>query len=82
MDIFVATDSAVTRAGPDAANLVRIARLQSRSDVEIVVRSGRLADLLLGLEAHRLDVVLANTAPPRDAATAWVAHTIAGWSGL
>jgi len=51
--------------------------LFGREDVEIVVRSGRIADLLRGLEAHRLDVVLANTAPPRDAATAWVAHAIA-----
>lgn len=48
-----------------------------REDVEIVVRSGSMRDLLRGLEAHRLDVVLANHAPQRDAATPWVAHAIA-----
>lgn len=51
--------------------------LFARDDLELVVRSGRFADLLRSLEAHRLDVVLANTAPPRDAATPWVAHAIA-----
>jgi len=29
------------------------------------------------LESHRLDIVLANFAPPRDAATGWVSHLIA-----
>jgi LysR family transcriptional activator of nhaA len=48
-----------------------------RDDVEIVVRSGRFADMLRLLEAHQLDVVLANLAPPRDAGTPWVAHPIA-----
>ncbi len=48
-----------------------------RDDVEIVIRSGSFADLLRGLEAHLIDVLLSNTAPPRDAATPWVAHAIA-----
>lgn len=47
-----------------------------RADVEIVVRSGGFADLIAGLEAHRLDVVLSNHVPARDAATPWVAHAI------
>lgn len=51
--------------------------LLGREDVEIVVRSGALADLLQSLEAHRLDVVLVNALVPRDAATPWVAHPIA-----
>jgi LysR family transcriptional activator of nhaA len=51
--------------------------LFGRDDVEIVVRSGAFADMLRVLEAHQLDVLLANTAPPRDAATPWVAHAIA-----
>jgi LysR family transcriptional activator of nhaA len=51
--------------------------LFGRDDVEIVVRSAGFADLLRNLEAHHLDVVLANTVPPRDAATPWVAHAIA-----
>jgi LysR family transcriptional activator of nhaA len=50
--------------------------LLGREDVEVIVRSGVLGDLLAGLEAHRLDVVLANTLPQRDAATPWVAHPI------
>jgi LysR family transcriptional activator of nhaA len=45
-------------------------------EVEVVLRSGGLADLLQGLEALRLDVVLLNTVPQRDAATPWVVHPI------
>ena len=51
--------------------------LLARSDVELVVRSGNYAELLEALEAHRLDVVLTNSALARDAATPWVAHRIA-----
>ncbi len=51
--------------------------LLGRTDVEIVIRSGGLGDLLKHLEAYRLDVVLANTSPPRDAATPWISHAIA-----
>lgn len=47
-----------------------------RRDVELIVRSGTLSELLKHLESHQLDVVLANIAPPRDAATAWVSHLI------
>lgn len=43
--------------------------LVGRSDVELIVRSGTLRDLLAQLEAHTLDVVLANSVPPRDART-------------
>jgi LysR family transcriptional activator of nhaA len=41
--------------------------LVGRSDVELIVRSGNMRDLLAQLEAHVLDVVLANSAAPRDA---------------
>jgi LysR family transcriptional activator of nhaA len=51
--------------------------LFGRDDVEIVVRSGAFAEMLRALEAHLIDVLLANVAPPRDAATPWVAHAIA-----
>ena len=51
--------------------------LIGRDDVEIVIRSGALGQLLAGLEAHRIDIVLANIAPQRDAATPWITHTIA-----
>ena len=51
--------------------------LIGRDDVEIVIRSGALGELLAGLEAHRIDIVLANIAPQRDAATPGITHTIA-----
>lgn len=54
-----------------------LAPLFGRNDVELVLRSGAFGELLRALEAHRLDVLLANTAPPRDAATPWVAHALA-----
>ncbi len=51
--------------------------LLGREDVEIIIRSGATGDLLQGLEAHRLDVVLVNAPPARDAATHWISHPIA-----
>jgi LysR family transcriptional activator of nhaA len=48
----------------------------SRSDVEVILRSGGLADLLRELEALRLDVALVNQVPPRDAATPWISHKL------
>ncbi len=58
--------------------LLRFLRpLFGRDDVELVVRSGAFADMLRVLESHAIDVLLANVAPPRDAATPWVAHAIA-----
>jgi LysR family transcriptional activator of nhaA len=41
--------------------------LVGRADVELIVRSGNIRDLLTQLEAHSVDVVLANSAAPRDA---------------
>lgn len=41
--------------------------LVGRPDVELIVRSGNIRDLLAQLEIHALDVVLANSAAPRDA---------------
>jgi len=51
--------------------------LVGREDVELVLRSGAIRDLLQELAAHRLDVVLAHAAPMRDSGTAWVPHLIA-----
>lgn len=48
-----------------------------RSDVEVILRSGGFADLLGGLEAHWLDVLLVNQPPPRDASTPWIARRLA-----
>ena len=42
--------------------------LVGRADVELIVRSGTVRDLIAQLETHAIDVVLANTAAaPRDA---------------
>ncbi len=51
--------------------------LIGRDDVELVLRSGLIGDLLRELAAHRLDVILAHVAPVRDSGTAWVPHLIA-----
>jgi len=48
-----------------------------RADVEVVLRSGGLAELFPALEALRLDVVLVNQAPARDSVTPWISHAIA-----
>ena len=48
-----------------------------REDVELVIRSGSLSDLLRALDEHQLDVVLANQVPMRDAGVSWVPHLIA-----
>lgn len=51
--------------------------LIGRPDVGVVLRSGSLAELLAGLEALALDVVLTNQSPV-GGATAWELHRIAG----
>ncbi len=48
-----------------------------RPDVELVVRSGTMRELLAQLEMHGLDVVLATTAVRRDAGTDLHSHLIA-----
>lgn len=48
--------------------------LVGRTDIELVVRSGTLRELLAQLEAHTLDVVLANAAVRRDAGVALHCH--------
>lgn len=45
--------------------------LVGRTDVELVVRSGTMRELLEQLETHALDVVLANKSAQRDAKTVW-----------
>lgn len=54
-----------------------IAPFLARNDVELVLRSGPQAQLLAGLEALALDVVLTNHAPARDAASRYLIHAIA-----
>ena len=50
--------------------------LVGRADVELVVRSGTMRELLALLEAHALDVLLANRPAQRDAHTPWRNHLI------
>ena len=50
--------------------------LVGRDDVDLIVRSGTLRDLLAGLDAHALDVVLANSAPRQDASTSLRSHLL------
>jgi LysR family transcriptional activator of nhaA len=48
-----------------------------RTDIDLVLRSGGVRELLRGLAALHLDVVLLNQAPPSDALTPFVAHRLA-----
>ncbi|WP_101067720.1 LysR family transcriptional regulator [Roseovarius salinarum] len=50
--------------------------LIGRPDVEVVLRSGSQEELLRGLEAMALDVVLTNLAPARDAASPYLIQRI------
>jgi LysR family transcriptional activator of nhaA len=50
--------------------------LIGRGDVDLVLRSGTMRELLAQLGAHTLDVVLTNTVVPRDAGTPWRVHKI------
>lgn len=51
--------------------------LLGRTDVELVLRSGSAAELLLVLQALALDVVLTNVEPPSDALAPFVVHKVA-----
>lgn len=48
----------------------------ARADVELVLRSGNLGDLLGQLKVHALDLVLSNLPVRRDADTAWHSHLL------
>lgn len=50
--------------------------LVDRADVELIVRSGTIRDLLAQLEAHAIDVVLSNSAAPRDARAPFRNHLL------
>ena len=51
--------------------------VMTRGDAEVVIQSGAFSDLLEDLEAVRLDVVLANSAPAIDRTSSIVVHLIA-----
>jgi LysR family transcriptional activator of nhaA len=50
--------------------------LVRRNDIELVLHSGTLRELLAQLAAHAVDVVLANVAPPGDAQSGWRSHLL------
>ncbi len=50
--------------------------LIGRSDVELIVRSGTIRDLLAQLESHAIDVVLSNSAAPRDSRALFRNHLL------
>ncbi|MEP6670956.1 MAG: LysR family transcriptional regulator [Chthoniobacter sp.] len=50
--------------------------LIGRADIELVLYSGNLRDLLAQLRAHTLDVVLSNLPVRRDADTDWHSHLL------
>jgi LysR family transcriptional activator of nhaA len=50
--------------------------LVGRTDVELIVRSGNIRDLLVQLEAHTIDIVLSNSAAPRDANSSFRNHLL------
>ncbi|KJS43182.1 MAG: LysR family transcriptional regulator [Roseovarius sp. BRH_c41] len=50
--------------------------LIGRRDVELVLRSGAQSDLIRGLEALSLDIVLTNVAPARDAASPYLVQAL------
>lgn len=83
--------SRLNRHAGDVRNVLRVGALATLSrnfqisflrpvlgseNFEIVIRSGSLGELLGALEAHRLDVILVNQVPLRDAATTWTAHVL------
>lgn len=48
-----------------------------RAEVEVVIRSGGLRELLVALHAHEVDLVLSNQAARRDAERPWHSHLLA-----
>lgn len=48
-----------------------------RLEVEVVIRSGALRELLVGLHAHEVDLVLSNQPARRDAERPWHSHLLA-----
>lgn len=50
--------------------------LIAREDVELIIHSGTLRELLAQLQSHSLDVLLSNTPARRDAETCWHSHLL------
>lgn len=54
-----------------------LAGMAARDDVELVLRSGSLRDLLGQLQTHAIDLVLTNQPVKRDADSNWFSHLLA-----
>lgn len=54
-----------------------LGEMAQRDDVELVLRSGSLRELLGQLRAHSVDLVLSNEAVRRDVETNWSSHLMA-----
>lgn len=54
-----------------------LAEMASRDDVELILRSGSLRELLGQLQTHSIDLVLSNQPVKRDADTNWFSHLLA-----
>ena len=54
-----------------------LAGMAMREDVELVLRSGSLRELLAKLQTHRVDLVLSNQPVRRDVETNWFSHLLA-----
>jgi LysR family transcriptional activator of nhaA len=54
-----------------------LAEMAMREDVELVLRSGSLRELLAKLQSHRVDLVLSNQPVRRDVETNWFSHLLA-----
>jgi LysR family transcriptional activator of nhaA len=50
--------------------------LVQRSDIELVLHSGSLRELLAQMHTHTIDLVLSNRPVPRDAQTNWHCHLL------
>jgi LysR family transcriptional activator of nhaA len=50
--------------------------LLHRTDIELVLRSGSLPELLKQLNTHTIDLVLSNRPVPRDAEANWHCHLV------
>lgn len=50
--------------------------LLSRDNVRLIMKSGSFSDLIEALETHKIDVILSNVLPLRDANATWVPHLI------
>lgn len=51
--------------------------MAKRADVELVLRSGSLKELLAKLQSHRVDLVLSNQPVRRDVERNWFSHLLA-----